>query len=191
MSSRSNAASVPFMITAKMKYELKTLGYKDEDIHKMKVDEAHEILDTGLRKDVDEGLIPTSSVVDVGQPQSVGRGKPSYCTSTPAASAYSTSVPLMVTAGMKRDLLQLGYSEADVNKMPPHIAHQILGAKLRKRHQPSSYTTRPSSAIPSSFPQHPTDSPADESDDVEVPFSPRTIAGCIALTIVILLLQFS
>ncbi|ETV95345.1 hypothetical protein, variant 2 [Aphanomyces invadans] len=141
--------------------------------------------------DVDEGLIPTSSVVDVGQPQSVGRGKPSYCTSTPAASAYSTSVPLMVTAGMKRDLLQLGYSEADVNKMPPHIAHQILGAKLRKRHQPSSYTTRPSSAIPSSFPQHPTDSPADESDDVEVPFSPRTIAGCIALTIVILLLQFS
>ncbi|RHY32090.1 hypothetical protein DYB32_002865 [Aphanomyces invadans] len=50
MSSRSNAASVPFMITAKMKYELKTLGYKDEDIHKMKVDEAHEILDTGLRK---------------------------------------------------------------------------------------------------------------------------------------------
>ncbi|KAF0714256.1 Aste57867_3971 [Aphanomyces stellatus] len=60
MSSR-NQASVPFMITAKMKYELKTLGYTDDDIYKvgfalshrrrrMKVDDAHEILDTGLRK---------------------------------------------------------------------------------------------------------------------------------------------
>ncbi|RHY01827.1 hypothetical protein DYB25_002434 [Aphanomyces astaci] len=56
MSSRSNAASVPFMITAKMKYELKTLGYTDEDIHK--VDNAHKILDTGLRKGEVKKTIP-------------------------------------------------------------------------------------------------------------------------------------
>ncbi|CAK4777911.1 unnamed protein product [Aphanomyces euteiches] len=49
MASRTNA-SVPFMITAKMKYDLKTLGYTDEDIYKMKVDDAHEILNSGLRK---------------------------------------------------------------------------------------------------------------------------------------------
>ncbi|CAK4085579.1 unnamed protein product [Aphanomyces euteiches] len=33
-----------------MKYDLKTLGYTDEDIYKMKVDDAHEILNSGLRK---------------------------------------------------------------------------------------------------------------------------------------------
>ena len=49
MASRTNA-SVPFMITAKMKYDLKTLGYTDEDIYKMAVDNAHEILNSGLRK---------------------------------------------------------------------------------------------------------------------------------------------
>ncbi|ETV76177.1 hypothetical protein, variant [Aphanomyces astaci] len=133
--------------------------------------------------EVEEGSLPTTSTAAAaaGRPQPVGAGPSTHpSTSTPP----SSSIPFMLTAAMKHDLLQLGYSEPDLYKMPPDIAHQILRAKLRKRNKPPSYTTRPPS-----IPQHPQPSEDDDSDDV--PFSPWAIGGCVLLTVVMLVVQFA
>ncbi|KAF0714255.1 Aste57867_3970 [Aphanomyces stellatus] len=44
------AASIPVLITGKMKDELKRLGYSDDDLYRMPADAAHRILEAGLRK---------------------------------------------------------------------------------------------------------------------------------------------
>ncbi|OQR81842.1 hypothetical protein THRCLA_23290 [Thraustotheca clavata] len=50
MSQRSGAAQIPFFITARMKVELKQLGYTDDDIYRMRVDDAHKYVKDGIRK---------------------------------------------------------------------------------------------------------------------------------------------
>ncbi|EQC38862.1 hypothetical protein SDRG_03820 [Saprolegnia diclina VS20] len=50
MSQRNGTAQIPFFITAAMKVELKQLGYTDDDIYRMRVDDAHKYVKNGTRK---------------------------------------------------------------------------------------------------------------------------------------------
>jgi hypothetical protein len=53
-------------------------------------------------------------------------GAPDAATSEP--SSTRASVPLMVTAEMKRQLRDLGYTDAQIREMRPAEAHQIINA---------------------------------------------------------------
>ncbi|KAG9414212.1 hypothetical protein AC1031_013416 [Aphanomyces cochlioides] len=213
MASRTNA-SVPFMITAKMKYDLKTLGYTDEDIYKMKVDDAHEILSSGLRKgEVKKtygkkklsssslaSYIPTIAALvltlalvyfvffpkvdDISAACRVL--SESYCIVVSGPQQASAEVlpaprsnarPSPVTGSMKHELKQLGYSNDEVTKMPPDIAHQILATKLRKRVLPKPTTVNPHPPV------------ADESSQPEI--SPWAVVVCVLLAIVVVAVQSS
>ncbi|KAH9094548.1 hypothetical protein LEN26_018291 [Aphanomyces euteiches] len=217
MASRTNA-SVPFMITAKMKYDLKTLGYTDEDIYKMKVDDAHEILNSGLRKgEVKKtygkkkssssslaSYIPTIAAlvltlalvyfVFLPKVDDISAAcrvlSESYCIVVSGPQQASAEVlpaprsnarPSPVTGSMKHELKQLGYSNDEVSKMPPDIAHQILATKLRKRVLPMPTTVNPH--------HPPVAEDADESSQPEI--SPRAVVICVLLAIVVVTVQSS
>ncbi|KXJ13250.1 hypothetical protein AC249_AIPGENE23897 [Exaiptasia diaphana] len=67
---RRHTASIPFMITAKMKKSLQRLGYQENDINSMTPLEANNLIKCGKKKSLKEKLNMSTSEADTRMDQS-------------------------------------------------------------------------------------------------------------------------
>ncbi|OQS01524.1 hypothetical protein ACHHYP_00654 [Achlya hypogyna] len=85
MSQRSGTAQIPFFITAAMKVELKQLGYTDDDIYRMRVDDAHKYVQQGTRKGAQPKKKPSMVNRLLGSKSSGASAQPDEATEIPLA----------------------------------------------------------------------------------------------------------